>query len=385
MWKRLALVAACWPLIGFAASGKVLHLEQEAWMTNEAGLQALAPGMDFNARTLRTGNTDDLQVEISDGTLIALPPNSEIHLTEQAGQLQLIEGGLRLSVQGKSTWTVITQGRHLRVQGYLKLASCGSDCPLPEGVYGISNGGETIVEYEGGRSVIRDKSFRLSNKSLRPEFLPRAPSILDDRPNHEAANSARKLALQHMIQGQEAFKSGDFDTAKTQFETVQAMSPGQSLLAYYLGLIALDQQDHQTALRLLEQYAKEDPAGALERDVPKTITLLTTHQLQEEVSQAIAQEQKLSTMPPEPNTIAVQTFASRGDPVYRAMAKGIAAIVIADLSKVPGLKVLEREKVQKLLDEIRLSESGLTENATAVKAGRMMRAERVVVGSFGVE
>jgi len=71
--------------------------------------------------------------------------------------------------------------------------------------------------------------------------------------------------------------------------------------------------------------------------------------------------------------------------MYRAMSKGIAAIVIADLTQVPGLKVLEREKVQKLLAEMRLGESGLTENSTAVRTGRMMRAEKVIVGSFGAQ
>ena len=97
------------------------------------------------------------------------------------------------------------------------------------------------------------------------------------------------------------------------------------------------------------------------------------------------QEKALSTSPPEPNSIAVQTFSSRGDPIYQAMAKGIAAMIIADLSNIPGLKVLEREKVQKLMAEIALGESGLAESSTAVRTGRMMRAEKVIVGSFGVK
>jgi hypothetical protein len=56
-----------------------------------------------------------------------------------------------------------------------------------------------------------------------------------------------------------------------------------------------------------------------------------------------------------------------------------------DLTQVPGLKVLEREKVQKLLAEMRLGDSGLAEDATAVRTGRMMRAEKVIVGSFGAQ
>ena len=67
------------------------------------------------------------------------------------------------------------------------------------------------------------------------------------------------------------------------------------------------------------------------------------------------------------------------------MAKGLAAMIIADLSKVPGLKVLEREKVQLLVNEAKLGDSGLADRASAVRSGRLMRAEKVVVGNFEVQ
>ena len=89
--------------------------------------------------------------------------------------------------------------------------------------------------------------------------------------------------------------------------------------------------------------------------------------------------------PPEPGSIAVEAFVNRGNAQYRAMAKGLAAMIIADLSKVPGLKVLEREKVQLLLDEAKLGDSGLADTASAVRSGRLMRAEKVVVGNFEVQ
>jgi TolB-like protein len=68
------------------------------------------------------------------------------------------------------------------------------------------------------------------------------------------------------------------------------------------------------------------------------------------------------------------------------MAKGLAAMIIADLSKVPGLKVLEREKVQLLLNEMPSSATaGLADTAKAVRSGRLMRAEKVIVGNFEVQ
>jgi TolB-like protein len=99
----------------------------------------------------------------------------------------------------------------------------------------------------------------------------------------------------------------------------------------------------------------------------------------------VEREREVVATPPEPGSIAVQAFVNQGDPNYRAMAKGLAAMIIADLSKVPGLKVLEREKVQLLVEEVKLGESGLADRNSAVRSGRLMRAEKVVIGNFEVK
>ena len=161
--------------------------------------------------------------------------------------------------------------------------------------------------------------------------------------------------------------------------------PGETLVPYYLGLVALRREDNAQALQLLQQYAREDPEGAAAREVPKTLTLLSSAQLQQEVASAVAREAEVVSSPPEPGSIAVQAFVNQGNEAYRAMAKGLAAMIIADLTKVPGLKVLEREKVQLLVNEAKLGDSGLADTKSAVRSGRLMRAEKVVVGNFEVQ
>jgi curli biogenesis system outer membrane secretion channel CsgG len=154
---------------------------------------------------------------------------------------------------------------------------------------------------------------------------------------------------------------------------------------YYLGLIALRREQSTEAINWLQQYVREDPDSAAQRDVPKTLTLLSSAQLQQEMASAVAREREVVGTPPEPGSIAVQAFVNQGDPAYRAMAKGLAAMIIADLSKVPSLKVLERERVQLLVDEAKLGDSGLADKDSAVRSGRLMRAEKVVVGNFEVK
>ena len=387
-WIGLPLaVAMCWPAVGFSATGRVVLAEPDSLIEQAGQWLPARLGQEFDASTASTGANGRLQLRMSDGALVALPPASKVQFMQGASAtVMLLQGGLRLTTPSPDTyWTVFALERQIRASGYLKLQTCAVGCTLAAGVYGRVHGGEAIVEYAGGRSVLKGKIFRLAATGTRPEVLVKAPAVLDDTPNLAQAENARQALTKRLLTGIEAFSKDDFVVAKTELEAVQAENPSETVVSYYLGLIALEKQDNAQALLLLQKYLKEDPQAAIDREVPKTITLLSTHQLQEEVASALAQEKTLVNAPPEPNSIAVQTFASRGDPIYRAMAKGIAAVVIADLSQVPGLKVLEREKVQKLLAEMRLGDSGLTGESSAVRSGRLMRAEKVIVGSFGAQ
>lgn len=66
---------------------------------------------------------------------------------------------------------------------------------------------------------------------------------------------------------------------------------------------------------------------------------------------------------------------------YEVLKKGMCALIIDELMKVPGLKVLERTEIDKLLDEIALSQSGLVSEKTAIRAGRIMMPDiEIIVG-----
>ena len=275
--------------------------------------------------------------------------------------------------------------RSIRTNGFLKLVDCAAGCTEATGLYGSVVQGEAVLEYQGGRSVLRSRSFRWPDANQRPEVLTRQPTLLDDTSNQADATRVRAEVAQTLKVGMEAFRDGDDARAVQALEAVRRVVPGETLVPYYLGLIALKREDNATALALLQQYTREDPEGAAAREVPKTLTLLSSTQLQQEVASAVAREKEVVASPPEPGSIAVQAFVNQGNESYRAMAKGLAAMIIADLSKVPGLKVLEREKVQLLVNEAKLGDSGLADTASAVRSGRLMRAEKVVVGNFEVQ
>jgi hypothetical protein len=371
-------------LLGAAAAATWVAGAQA--QTEAARLVLKRGDVTIDGATLRTGSGALAQLALADGATLALGPDSEVVLSAPgAATLGLRSGGLRLdATPARSAWRVELTDRSILTNGYLELAPCAQGCTSPPGLYGRVSNGEAVLEYQGGRAVMRNRAFYWASANARPEVLPRAPALLDAAADHADAIRARAEIAELLRTGLEAFRDGNDELARQRLQAVQVRAPGDAIVDYYLGLIALRQGDQAAALTHLQSYARQDPEAANEREVGKTLTLLSSAQLQQEVQTAVAREREVASSPPEPNSIAVNAFVNRGDPAYRPMAKGIAAMIIADLSKVPGLKVLEREKVQLLVNEMKLGDAGLADPATAVRSGRLMRAEKVIVGNFEV-
>jgi len=106
-------------------------------------------------------------------------------------------------------------------------------------------------------------------------------------------------------------------------------------------------------------------------------------QLADEARQAIAQERTLGAVAGSPTTVAVLPLRFSGsDSSLRPLERGFAELLATDLSRSSKLTVVERTRIHALLDELALQQSGRTDPSTNVRAGRLLRAGRVVQGSI---
>ncbi|MBT4837553.1 MAG: hypothetical protein HON94_09440 [Methylococcales bacterium] len=177
---------------------------------------------------------------------------------------------------------------------------------------------------------------------------------------------------------------GETDLLVNAFSRIQEAYRFNSKAAYYLGLIYLNMGDDVKAIRQWKHFNKIAPKEAKELQIPKHLTVLIARQVKDEITAALANEASISNNPPEPNSVAVAGFTNRGEDKYKIISKGLTALIISDLSKVPGLKVLERQKMQRLVDELKLAESGVVSKKTNVRMGKLMKAENIVIGEYQV-
>jgi TolB-like protein len=84
-----------------------------------------------------------------------------------------------------------------------------------------------------------------------------------------------------------------------------------------------------------------------------------------------------------PKTVAVLYFDNNtGRADYDPFGRGISAMLITDLSAVPQIRIVEREKIQSVIDEQKLQRSSMFDSATAVRTGRLLGAEYLLTGAF---
>ncbi len=85
-------------------------------------------------------------------------------------------------------------------------------------------------------------------------------------------------------------------------------------------------------------------------------------------------------------TIAIMEFDNHSIGEYQEklghLAKGLADFFEHDFSKISSLKVVERDKIDFILKEIELQQSGGVDVATAVKVGKILGAQLMVFGSI---
>ncbi len=85
-------------------------------------------------------------------------------------------------------------------------------------------------------------------------------------------------------------------------------------------------------------------------------------------------------------TVAVLPFVNsaigRDNADLAPLSKGIADLLLIDLAQNTGIRVVERENLERLLAEQNLARDGRVDDATAVRIGKLLGAKHMVTGSF---
>ncbi len=206
-----------------------------------------------------------------------------------------------------------------------------------------------------------------------------------DIPALEAELSARTNDADLMVRLGAAYRAeGDTERASGMFARALQIEPANPSATLYLGLAQEDAGNFTEARELYQRYLEVGNSSALQDEIEERLAFVHREELKASARAALERERDLANTPPQPRTVAVFPFTYVGtSSEMRPLGRALAEMLSTDLAQTDRLQVLERLRVQMLLDEMSLGESGLADPATAARSGRMLGAERVVQGSVG--
>ena len=179
------------------------------------------------------------------------------------------------------------------------------------------------------------------------------------------------------------YEAGRFDDARAALQAASRLEPGDGTTALYLGLAAEELGDLAVAKQAYSTYLSVSRASRVRSQLQARLAALTRREIAEDAKRAVQQEHALGTAAGSPRTVAVLPLSFSGsDSSLRPLGRGLAELLATDLARSSQLTVLERARIQAVLDELALQQSAQTDTATNVRAGRILRAGRLVQGAI---
>ena len=179
------------------------------------------------------------------------------------------------------------------------------------------------------------------------------------------------------------YKAERYTDAQSSLVKAQKLDPKDGTTALYLGLTDEALGDLAGARAAYSSYIEFGRTNRVRGQLESHLAALTRKELAADAKTAVAQEATISNQAGDPHTVAVMPLRFSGsDSSLKPLERGIADLLTTDLSRSAQLKLVERARMQALLDEIKVQQSGATDATSNVRAGKMLRAGRVVQGSL---
>ena len=166
-------------------------------------------------------------------------------------------------------------------------------------------------------------------------------------------------------------------------EKAHRLDPDSLRAAPNLGLAYMMTGENGKAVSTWQAYIKKYPNSWMASRLKKQTTVLLHIDAAKWAKTAARQEEALQPTSIDENVLAVTSFGDQGmSEEAKPLRKALAAMIITDLTKVKSVRVVERLKLQKLMDELQFGASGIVDEKTAPRLGRMLGAGKIVTGSM---
>ncbi|MBN2366380.1 MAG: tetratricopeptide repeat protein [Calditrichaeota bacterium] len=181
------------------------------------------------------------------------------------------------------------------------------------------------------------------------------------------------------------FRTAHYDTARYFLYRAYSEDSTDAKTILYYGLSLEFDRNEKEALAVYEKFTNISGLSPYKNLIESRYVFLRRQLLREEMRQLVRKESEISGLPVSGNTLAVFPFAYTGsNPRYLPLGKGLSEMILIDLDRITDLQLVERVRIQALLDELKFARSEYVEPSQAPRAGRFLGAGQIIGGSFTV-
>lgn len=208
-----------------------------------------------------------------------------------------------------------------------------------------------------------------------PERIPELRAELEENPD----------AVQTRVRLGAALRAADsLQSARRVLEEARRLDPRAPAAALFLGLTHEDLEAFGEARGVYEDYLELSDTDELRERIEQRLAYLDRRALEASVQEAVRREGELADRPPEEGTVAVLPFLFQGEASdLKPLSRALSAFLVTDLAQTDRVRVLERMRVQLLMDELKLAETRYVDPSTAARSGRLLGAAHMVAGRLG--
>ena len=153
--------------------------------------------------------------------------------------------------------------------------------------------------------------------------------------------------------------------------------------ALFLGMALERENMYEQAIEVYQKYLRLVSADKIRQQIRGRLALLKNQSLIQLAKAAIVQEEEIDVDEIPENTVGVRYFELiSGREELAPFQKGIADLVITDLTRVEQLRVVERTRLQVLIDAMELEQDAIFDPAHSNRMGRLLGASNIFTGTI---
>ena len=163
------------------------------------------------------------------------------------------------------------------------------------------------------------------------------------------------------------------------------IDPGDHKTRFYYGLSLEFNQKDREAFAVFRRFQEVSRLSPYRKLMESHYNILSRKVARAEAQQLLQAEKDIAPESLSPDLVAVFPLNYRGqNQEYKNLGVGLGEMMITDLSQVPGITIVERIRLNTLMQEVALGQSGMVKEGTSPQYGKLLGAGRVVSGYYDI-